>query len=385
MGIVLKDTNNLAPAATLLLGGDFCPIRRYEEKILKGQRIFDRQLLDTFAEKDLFIVNLETPLCNDYHNPGRYGGGLGAAPEIAQCLKNFSIDAVGLANNHILDKERRGLEQTLRVIEQAGIRHFGAGLDLANAEKEAVFSINSLKIGILAVAERELNIAGSNSPGAAPFDPWQTARKISVLKDHVDYLICYPHIGHEFMLTPSPRIRDACRRLVIAGANAVVAHHPHVPQGYEQYQDGWIFYSLGNLIFDSPYVSSYLETDHGYLVKLIIGRHTTDRVELFPYRLTPQMQVEAIIGEEENEYADFLHRLNSLIVNDGKFMEEWEANVTMRWKQDYQEILRNLSMRYNAGGDLPFLNNLRNLFSCPTHQELLNHAFGMIEAEKLQR
>ena len=44
------------------------------------------------------------------------------------------------------------------------------------------------------------------------------------------------------------------------------------------------------------------------------------------------------------------------------------------------EILRNLSMRYNAGGDLPFLNNLRTLL-LPDSPGVLNHAFGRLKLE----
>ena len=386
MSIVLKDSEKASGAqAELLFGGDFCPIRRYEEKILAGKQIFATGLLDFFAQKDLFVVNLEAPLCNDYYNPGLHGGGLGAAPEIAKHLKTFNIDAVGLANNHILDKGQRGIEQTRKALEQSGVRYFGAGLNLVEAGEFVVFELNGLKIGILAVAERELNIAGTDSAGAAPFDPVLTAQKIAALKDQVDFMVCYPHVGHEFMLTPSPRVREACRAFISAGADAVIAHHPHVPQGYEHYQDGWIFYSLGNLVFDSPYVSSHAETDHGYLVKLTVGRHEFKRVELLPYRLSSRITVEALSSDQEDEYADFLHGLSARISDDKKFMKQWEINVAMRWKQDYRDILRNLSARYCDNGDLPFLSNLRNLFSCPTHKELFNQAFDMIEAGKMQR
>ncbi len=386
MSIVIKENKKPTEVQVeLLFGGDFCPIRRYEEKILAEKQIFDADLLKTFEEKDLFVVNLEAPFCTNYHNPKRHGGGLGVSPEIAKYLKEFKIDAVGLANNHILDKNQRGIEQTMKILEQSGIRHFGAGLNLAEAEKFAIFELKGLKVGILAVAERELNIAGIDTAGAAPFEPVLTAQKITALKDQVNFMVCYLHVGHEFMLTPSPRIRDACRGFIDAGADTVIAHHPHVPQGYEHYHGGWIFYSLGNLVFDSPYVSSYAETDHGYLVKLTIDKHEFKCVELIPYRLTPEIMVEAITGERKSNYADFLRKISFWISDDKEFIKQWEINVAMRWEQDYQGMLRNLSKRYCDATDLPFLNNLRNLFSCPTHNELLNQAFDMIEAGKIQR
>ena len=37
---------------------------------------------------------------------------------------------------------------------------------------------------------------------------------------------------------------------VDSGANIVVGHHTHCYSGYEEYNKGLIFYSLGNFLFD---------------------------------------------------------------------------------------------------------------------------------------
>jgi poly-gamma-glutamate synthesis protein (capsule biosynthesis protein) len=386
MSIILKE-QAIQPIyqAELLFGGDFCPIGRYEEKLIAGEEIFDSGLLELFTLKDLFIVNLEAPLCSDYHNPKLNGGGLGTSPEVAKRFKELNIDGAGLANNHIIDKGKRGVEQTQKALDKCGIRYFGAGLNQAEAEKVAFFELNNLKIGILAVAEKELNISGKNSPGAARFHPEQTAQKIADLKHKVDFLVCYPHAGHEFMLTPSPRIRESYRAFIDAGADAVVGHHPHVPQGYEEYKNGWIFYSLGNLVFDSPYVSNYADTDHGYLVKLAVSKHKIHKIELIPYRLTEKIKVEAIKGEQEAEYASFLQKISNYIKSEDAFSKQWKNNVAMRWEQDYCGLMQTMSQRYIDDKESTFLSNLRNLFTCPTHQELLEQAFDMIEAEQLKR
>lgn len=76
-----------------------------------------------------------------------------------------------------------------------------------------------------------------------------------------DFLVVFLHAGQEFISTPSPRIREACRNLIDAGADAVISHHPHVVQGVEKYKHGLIAYSLSNLVFDSPYVSRFENTD----------------------------------------------------------------------------------------------------------------------------
>ncbi|MEI3005020.1 MAG: CapA family protein [Victivallales bacterium] len=69
-----------------------------------------------------------------------------------------------------------------------------------------------------------------------------------------------------------------------AGAELVIGHHPHVIQGVEQYGNGWIAYSLGNLVFDSDYVAAYPNTDRGFLVSLAASHHHLNRLTL---RLPP--------------------------------------------------------------------------------------------------
>jgi len=47
----------------------------------------------------------------------------------------------------------------------------------------------------------------------------------------------------------------------------VVGSHPHVTQGMEKYKEGFIFYSLGNFVFDQ-YFSD--ETMRGWLLKVSV-------------------------------------------------------------------------------------------------------------------
>ena len=95
----------------------------------------------------------------------------------------------------------------------------------------------------------------------------------------------------------------------------------------------------------------YADTDHGYMVRLTVKKNKTEQVELIPYRLTPEIKVAAITGDDENKYAAFLRKLSLQISDDDEFMRQWEMNVAMRWEQDYQNILRNLSTRYRADDD----------------------------------
>ena len=74
--------------------------------------------------------------------------------------------------------------------------------------------------------------------------------------------------------------RSLAHKLIDAGADIIVGHHPHVAQEIERYKDGWILYSLGNFVFDQSFSE---ETRTGLVAEATIngGRVTdikTDRV-----------------------------------------------------------------------------------------------------------
>ena len=69
--------------------------------------------------------------------------------------------------------------------------------------------------------------------------------------------------------------RKGARRLIRAGADAIIGHHPHVIQKEEYFKGKPIFYSLGNFVFDQrkPETSQSLIvqlnfTSIGYSIKL---------------------------------------------------------------------------------------------------------------------
>ena len=61
--IHLYEKNEVSPAADILIGGDFCPLRNYESRLLRGDRIFSDNLSRQFHLHDFTLVNLEAPLC----------------------------------------------------------------------------------------------------------------------------------------------------------------------------------------------------------------------------------------------------------------------------------------------------------------------------------
>lgn len=371
--------------ATLLFGGDFCPIGRYEKGILASGAAFDDALGRVFTEHDFAMVNLEAPLCEadvPADSPG--GFGLRADPRLAEFIRSAGIAAVGLANNHIRDFGDEGVSQTMRRLDLAGVLHAGAGKNLGEAQQPLAVDVNGMKLGVWALAERELNVASADRAGSSWFRPEQDVRRVEELRQKFDFLVVYLHAGHEFTHTPSPRIRQACRALVDAGADAVVAHHPHIVQGVERYNGALIAYSLGNLVFDSPYVSAYENTDRGFLVSLVVSPHHIDAVDFMPYRLHDDAVVRLLAGEERDAFARKLRKLSDNITDDDRFARAWEENVSFRWETTYASVLRGFSERFTDPENKDYA-RMANLFTCPTHVEMLEKAFSMLGEGKLSR
>ena len=57
-------------------------------------------------------------------------------------------------------------------------------------------------------------------------------------------------MGVEYTRTPTPAQIKFSHNAIDSGADLVIGNHPHWVQTIEQYKGKWIFYSLGNFIFD---------------------------------------------------------------------------------------------------------------------------------------
>lgn len=389
-GITLKNEDSKpsvsSPSATLLICGDVCPLRHYEEKLLQGKPIMTDRLARLFRRHDFTLVNLEAPLCAPELptlSPG--GFGLRCSPAIARSLKKIGIQAAGLANNHILDYRDEGLFRTLEALDENAIRHAGAGRNLEEAERPLEITLNGLRIGIWILAEKELNCAGNDTPGSSFFSPERNLPFLEEMRRKYDFLIVYVHAGHEFTDTPSPRIRSAYRSFVHAGADLVIGHHPHVIQGMEPYENGWIAYSLGNLIFDSDYVSARRNTEYSFMLSMTVRKHTMARLEAIPCKMLKCHQADtAENGEAEKMHSDLL-RYSSLLGNESHYIRAWERNIRKRWKEEYHWIFRNFSSNFFRPDNLDYALRTGNLFTCPTHLEMLQEICRMFQEGKLKR
>lgn len=201
---------------------------------------------------DVTVGNLECPLSRRGSPvPGKTYTFRGD-PRAAEGLAWAGFDLVALGNNHTLDHGTTALLDTLAALRRHGIAFAGAGRDRRSAFAPAVISRAGARIAFLSFSEiGPASFAAQDArPGTAyTLDSAQVARAVRAAAQDADYVIVSFHWGVEKTYEPTARQVQHGRAAIDAGADLVLAHHPHRIQGVEFYRKGLIAYSLGNFVF----------------------------------------------------------------------------------------------------------------------------------------
>ena len=204
---------------------------------------------ELLRDADLRFGNLECVLSNK-GVPDPEKGCLRGDPRYIAALRKTGIDILCLANNHAFDFGADALEDMVHAAKEAGIRVVGGGRNLAESRRCLVVTIKGIKVGFLAYSARDnggRNYAAEGVAGIAPLDADAVLEDITRNKDSVHHLILSLHWGIEYSPYPTPDQVSMGRRFIDAGASLVVGHHPRILQGHENYKNGAILYSIGNI------------------------------------------------------------------------------------------------------------------------------------------
>jgi len=196
---------------------------------------------------------------------------LRANPRVLPVLQKY-FSAVSLANNHTGDYGPKALSKMLELLDEASLKHFGAGKEIRSAHEPIIFEVKGKRIAVLGFdifLPRSFE-ALDDRPGTAWGEPDYIVADIKRAKDfyRADVVITYPHWGWEGEKTASQNQVQLAHLMIDSGADAVVGGHPHVTQNIENYKDKPIFYSLGNFIFDG---FDTVDTTTGWALEIMIN------------------------------------------------------------------------------------------------------------------
>lgn len=249
------------------------------------------------AAADIAVGNLESTLSDlgerrtdkDYTFKGD--------PRGVEALAHAGIDFVSLANNHALDCGTDALLDTIARLDASGIAHSGAGANAADAWAPAVRDVNGTTVAYLAFSHILPNgfIATSNKAGIAQgrmnMDQVETA--IRNADATYDYVLVSFHWGVENVDDCNAEQVADGHRAIDAGADLVLAHHPHVIQAVEYYNGKLIAYSLGDFVFDHY----SRKTGEAFVLEAELGPNGIGAVTVTPVYLDQYGRPEYVTGE----------------------------------------------------------------------------------------
>lgn len=196
---------------------------------------------------DYIIANLESPLTNKKHTLVPKSMHLRADEKSVAILKKLGINAVTLANNHTYDYGRKGLEDTIRVLETAGIKWYGIdGKSLSETIRNEKVSFS----GYCCLSTNGTGYRKASGKGINILTRDNLEEQLEQDKLAGAVSIISAHYGIEH--TNYPAIEHISLFDHISDKNVVVVHghHPHQVQGVIEKNGSIIAYSLGNAIFD---------------------------------------------------------------------------------------------------------------------------------------
>lgn len=200
---------------------------------------------------DLAFCNLECPASvSGSPLPKKYS--FHAQPAFLEALRLAGFNLVSMANNHSIDWGRDALLETRDNIIKHGMIPLGAGRNQKEAQQPVIVKKGGLSFAFLANEDMLLEgiVNLPDRPAAAAASIEEMVENIRRVRGSVDFVVVSEHWGVEFQEEPTWNQVDKAHRLIDAGADLVLGHHPHVLQSIELYRGKYIVYSLGNFLFD---------------------------------------------------------------------------------------------------------------------------------------
>lgn len=202
------------------------------------------------SQADLRFVNLENPFTSAAPAADKPYV-LVAPPHRLDWVLDGGFNLLSLANNHALDAGPTGLSETLALLGAArGEGHVvwwaGADPEPARSFEPTIFSPRGKSLVIAFCA-----FGNGRAPEVASWTSKAARRAVREAARLADLVIVSVHGGREYRHVPEEGTIHRLRSFVRAGADLVLAHHAHVARGVERYQQGLVFYGLGNFSFAS--------------------------------------------------------------------------------------------------------------------------------------
>lgn len=298
----LEVKENTPKKTTLMAVGDIMLARHVGTKMAEAKD-YTLPFIPTagiLSAADITIGNLESPFYNQ--GPRQTAGMVfKAEPEAIAGLQLAGFDVLTLANNHMLNQGEAGLKYTLDYLKGKQIATIGAGSDFIVAHEGIIKEVNDLKFGFLGYSYSSYHDQLEQKNVVAGMNVEQLKKDVINLKTRADIIVVVLHAGEEYTNQPNQAQVNFAHAAIEAGADLVIGHHPHWPQIVETYQGKWIFYSLGNFVFDQEWSR---ETKEGLILSAAWSNSKLSELKLIPVVIENYSTPRLATTQESKEILD---------------------------------------------------------------------------------
>ena len=237
------------------------------------------RFLPLFEQDDCTVINFEGVLSDSKEDEKkdktyRFRGDT----DLAAVLLAGSVEACSLANNHISDFGKQGIQSTQDTLTANNIGWF-------RDQAPWIFEKDGIRIAFFSVCE---TYYPEHSEGIR--------RQMVQLKESGEVnavVVCY-HSGREYTARHYTKQEQRGDTLTRFGADLVITNHPHVVQGIKIFHDRTVCFSLGHFVFGGnkeirywPYGNRVLTSRYCLVVQARLdfdddGTYLGQQINLYP-------------------------------------------------------------------------------------------------------
>jgi poly-gamma-glutamate capsule biosynthesis protein CapA/YwtB (metallophosphatase superfamily) len=222
---------------------------------------------------DVRVINLETSITRSDEFAPEKAVHYRMNPWNLPCVAVGRPDACVLANNHVLDFGRQGLEETLEALSDVGLTAIGAGHDAEHARRPATVTLDGGRVVIFAYGMVSSGVpsgwaATSDRPGVnfvpdlSDADCAEIIEQVRIAKEPGDVAVVSLHWGSNWNYEVSQAQTRFAHRLIDGGVDVVYGHSSHHPRPVEVYRDKLILYGCGDTIDDYEGIPTHEKYRH---------------------------------------------------------------------------------------------------------------------------
>lgn len=268
---------------TILATGDVIPARSVNYKMTSrnNYRWPFEKTRTLLSSADITVINLETPLLAQC-TPTTEGMVFCGSANAADGLADAGIDVATLANNHIGNYGKAGIEETKQILLRSNITPV--------SETPGIKTVNGIRFAFLAY-----NDIGAPEAGVPWAEYERIKNDIQQASRNADVILVSFHWGIEYQTQPTKRQQDLARFAIDNGADVILGNHPHWIEPVELYKGKFIIYAHGNFVFDQEWSQ---ETKIGVVGKYTFYKQELVDVEYVPIRIVDYGQPYVLEGND---------------------------------------------------------------------------------------